>query len=137
MRKPKLIDLVGNNAVPDTIKHMLIKISESNREATLADVLSMYTKERAIVFTDTKREASELAMSKLLPGAEALHGDFTQAHREQILAAFKAGKIKTLVTTDVASRGIDVPNVDIVIQYRVRRSRKRETRSSIAATDAP
>jgi ATP-dependent RNA helicase DDX21 len=51
--------------------------------------------------------------------AQALHGDVSQAIRESILADFRSGKFSTLVTTDVAARGIDVANVDIVLQYTV------------------
>jgi ATP-dependent RNA helicase DeaD len=83
MRKPKLIDLVGRNAVPDTVKHMLIKVSNEHRDSVMADVLSMYTKERAIVFTETKRDATELATSKYLPGIDCnMHACLMHWHTE-------------------------------------------------------
>lgn len=57
-----------------------------------------------------------LSMSRLV-GCEALHGDITQAQREKTLNAFREGKFSVLVATDVAARGLDIPNVDLVRQY--------------------
>ncbi len=48
---------------------------------------------------------------------EALHGDIPQAQREKTLGRFRAGDIQVLVATDVASRGLDIPNVDLVVHY--------------------
>ncbi len=67
------------------------------------------------MFTQTKRDADDVAlgMGRIL-GCEALHGDISQAQREKTLDAFREGKITVLVATDVAARGLDVPNVDLV-----------------------
>jgi ATP-dependent RNA helicase DDX21 len=73
---------------------------------------------KTIVFTQTKRDADDvaLAMGRIL-GCEALHGDISQTQREKTLDAFREGKITVLVATDVAARGLDVPNVDLVCTY--------------------
>jgi ATP-dependent RNA helicase DDX21 len=73
---------------------------------------------KTIVFTQTKRDADDvaLAMGRIL-GCEALHGDISQTQREKTLDAFREGKITVLVATDVAARGLDVPNVDLVIHF--------------------
>lgn len=78
---------------------------------------------RAIVFTETKREADELATSGALDGcgAAVLHGDVTQRQREITLSQFRAGQLQVLVATDVAARGLDISGVDVVVQYRVPR----------------
>ena len=70
---------------------------------------------KSIVFTQTKRDADRLAyaMAKSLR-CEALHGDISQAQRERTLAGFREGHFNVLVATDVASRGLDIPNVDLV-----------------------
>lgn len=67
------------------------------------------------MFTQTKRDADEVssAMSRVL-GCEALHGDITQTQREKTLNAFREGNFSVLVATDVAARGLDIPNVDLV-----------------------
>ena len=70
---------------------------------------------KTIVFTQTKRDADEVAMSmNRMLGTEALHGDISQAQREKTLASFRNGKFSVLVATDVAARGLDIPNVDLV-----------------------
>ncbi|CAN1256497.1 DEAD-box ATP-dependent RNA helicase 53, mitochondrial [Linum perenne] len=75
---------------------------------------------KCIVFTETKRDADRLAyaMSKSLK-CEALHGDISQMQRERTLAGFRDGQFNILVATDVAARGLDVPNVDLIIHYAI------------------
>lgn len=76
----------------------------------------MYAKGgKTIVFTQTKRDADEvsLALSNSI-ASEALHGDISQHQRERTLNSFRQGKFTVLVATDVASRGLDIPNVDLV-----------------------
>lgn len=71
---------------------------------------------KCIVFTQTKRDADQLAYAMQRNfKCEALHGDISQNQRERTLSAFREGRFNTLVATDVAARGLDVPNVDLVI----------------------
>lgn len=67
------------------------------------------------MFTQTKRDADEvsLALSSII-SSEALHGDISQHQRERTLNGFRQGKFAVLVATDVAARGLDIPNVDLV-----------------------
>ena len=72
---------------------------------------------RAMIFTSTKKEANELALNSVLKQeTQVLHGDINQTQREITLSSFREGKIRVLVATDVASRGLDIPEVDLVIQ---------------------
>lgn len=70
---------------------------------------------KCIVFTQTKRDADRLScsMSRSFQ-CEALHGDISQAQRERTLAGFRDGRFNILIATDVAARGLDIPNVDLV-----------------------
>mmetsp|Transcript_59682 Transcript_59682/g.121692 ORF Transcript_59682/g.121692 Transcript_59682/m.121692 type:complete len:849 (-) Transcript_59682:1378-3924(-) len=74
---------------------------------------------KTIVFTETKRQADELVSGGVFKSltAQALHGDVGQKQRDSTLAAFRAGSFNVLVATDVAARGIDIKNVDLVIQF--------------------
>ena len=74
---------------------------------------------KTIVFTQTKRDADELVSGGVFKSltAQALHGDVAQKQRDATLSAFRAGAFNVLVATDVAARGIDIPDVDLVIQY--------------------
>lgn len=119
-RDPVKVDLVGEgkSQAAQTVEHLKIRVGRT-RTRVLADLLPIYNPERAIVFTRTKREADELAMELIHRGieAEALHGDLAQSQRERALGAFRAGRVRVLVATDVAARGLDIPEVDLVVQY--------------------
>lgn len=70
---------------------------------------------KTIVFTQTKRDADEVSMALTSSiASEALHGDISQHQRERTLNGFRLGKFTVLVATDVAARGLDIPNVDLV-----------------------
>ena len=74
---------------------------------------------KTIVFVQTKRDADDLVSGRVFKSlsAQALHGDVAQKQRDATLSAFRAGAFNVLVATDVAARGIDIPEVDLVIQY--------------------
>lgn len=74
---------------------------------------------KTIVFVETKREADELVSGGVFKSltAQALHGDVGQKQRDATLAAFRTGAFNVLVATDVAARGIDIKDVDLVIQF--------------------
>ncbi len=122
------VDLVGSQKLKtnENIKHLAIQCFWQQRAATISDVVRMYgggRGGRAIIFTETKNEANELAlggqdgMSKM--ECQVLHGDIAQKQRETTLKGFRDGKFNVLVATDVAARGIDIPDVDLVIQWYV------------------
>lgn len=73
---------------------------------------------KTIVFTETKRQADQIAMGGVFKTltAEVIHGDVGQGRRDAILNSFRAGKYNVLVATDVAARGIDIKDVDLVVQ---------------------
>ncbi len=120
LRSPIKVDLVGDeNATQSTTTHMAIKVSAAARTKVLADLLTVQGPERAIIFTRTKRDCDELALELIHRGleAEAIHGDLAQSQRERALEGFRAGRTRVLVATDVAARGLDVPDVELVVQH--------------------
>lgn len=74
---------------------------------------------KTIVFTQTKRDADNLAFALGSKNykCEPLHGDIAQGQRERTLKRFRDGNINILVATDVAARGLDIPNVDLVVTF--------------------
>ncbi|PXF47701.1 DEAD-box ATP-dependent RNA helicase 7 [Gracilariopsis chorda] len=119
-----------------TVRHCAVRVPEREeaRASLLADIIAVHsptktngedgvkqTPSRVIVFTQTKREADDLATSGALDGcgAAVLHGDVSQRQREITLSQFRNGKFQVLVATDVAARGLDISGVDVVVQYRV------------------
>jgi ATP-dependent RNA helicase RhlE len=85
----------------------------------LADLLRTETIDRSLVFTRTKHGADKVVRGLVKSGiaAQAIHGNKSQNQRERVLAEFRAGKIRTLVATDIAARGIDVDGISHVINY--------------------
>lgn len=113
------VDLVGRTkATPTTVKHLAIIASPSVRTSTVADVVKVYGGSgRSIVFANTKAEANDLSLNSALSKVcQVLHGDIAQAQREITLQAFREGKFACLVATDVAARGLDIPEVDLIVQ---------------------
>lgn len=120
LNSPVVVDAVGEgkSQAAQTVEHLKVKVGRA-RTRVLADLLTVYNPEKAIVFTRTKREADELANELIHRGveSEALHGDLAQSQRERALGAFRSGRVNVLVATDVAARGLDIPEVDLVVQY--------------------
>ncbi|GMF10799.1 unnamed protein product [Phytophthora lilii] len=122
LKEPVSIDLVGDNdnQVPATVTHKAINAPLRDRIQVLENVLRLHAHDgQTLVFTETKQEADEIANS--LPGqdARALHGDLSQGMRTSTMNGFRSGQVKTLVCTDIAARGLDIANVELVVQYRL------------------
>ena len=112
------IDLVKDlkNKTSKTVEHLAINCPYQNRMSALADILICYGGGQIIVFTSTKKEANDLLLSeKIKKDIEVMHGDIAQNQREVTLKRFKEKKFNVLVATDVASRGLDIPSVDLVV----------------------
>ncbi|KAG6426479.1 hypothetical protein SASPL_110702 [Salvia splendens] len=110
-------DLVGNAKMKAStnVRHFVLPCSVSARAQLIPDIIRCYSSGgRTIIFTETKDSASTLA--GVLPGARALHGDIQQSTREVTLNAFRSGKFSTLVATNVAARGLDIDDVQLIIQ---------------------
>ncbi|KAJ2062216.1 hypothetical protein GGI17_002574 [Coemansia sp. S146] len=115
----KKIDLIGNQKLKtsETVAYKAIVTPWKTRHDIVADMVAVYGKAgRSIIFTETKADANRLALlPKFVNGAQALHGDIAQAQREITLKGFREGTLKVLICTDVAARGLDIPEVDLVI----------------------
>jgi len=100
------------------INHISINCPWHNRMQTLADILTIYGGiGQTIVFCSTKAECNSLLTTdKMTKSIEVMHGDIAQNQREVTLKRFKEQKFNVLVATDVAARGIDIPDVDLVVQ---------------------
>ncbi|CAN1265131.1 DEAD-box ATP-dependent RNA helicase 7 [Linum perenne] len=113
----KTIDLVGNEKMKASInvRHIVLPCTSSAIPQLIPDVIHCYSSGgRTIIFTEKKETANQLA--GLLPGARPLHGDIQQSQREVTLSGFKSGKFLTLVATSVAARGLDINDVQLIIQ---------------------
>ncbi|XP_077451132.1 nucleolar RNA helicase 2 [Stigmatopora argus] len=118
----KRVDLIGTKTqrTATTVEHLAIACSFfSQRPALIGDIIKLYSgcNGRVIIFCETKKEASGLALNEAIKqSCQALHGDIAQNQRETTLRGFRNGSFAVLVATDVAARGLDIPEVDLVIQ---------------------
>jgi ATP-dependent RNA helicase RhlE len=103
----------------DRVEQRVILIEKAGKPALLAELLKTETIDRALVFTRTKHGADKVvkALEKSGIASDAIHGNKSQNQRERALGAFRAGKVRVLIATDIAARGIDVDGVSHVVNY--------------------
>lgn len=120
----KYINLTKNlsDKTPKNVVHLLMKIPVNVNSRLLESLFRKYCSDKdskTIVFTETKREANSISdLDIMRRSALPLHGDVPQKKREVILRKFREGRIRTLVATDVASRGLDIPKVNLIVQLK-------------------
>ena len=104
---------------PDITQHALVADNDAHKARMLDTLLRETDVDQTLVFTATKRAAEDLSVSLLGKGFDvgALHGDMRQRERSQMLQRLRDGKMRVLVATDVAARGIDVPGINLVVNY--------------------
>jgi ATP-dependent RNA helicase RhlE len=119
LNNPQRVEVAANNRTVPQIEQKLLFVDRENKKALLLDLLAKREISRALVFTRTKYKAQNLSkqLTRRRVKADALHGDKTQAARQRALGSFHDGYIKVLVATDIAARGIDVNDIDHVINY--------------------
>lgn len=119
MRKPVNIQIKSNNVTLDEIKQLVIQTTDRTKQETLSRLIKLYRPYLAMIFCRTKRRAS--ALNEYLIGegfnSDELHGDLSQAKREQVMKRFREAELQLLVATDVAARGLDVEGVTHVFNY--------------------
>ncbi|HMP77873.1 MAG TPA: DEAD/DEAH box helicase, partial [Pirellulaceae bacterium] len=115
MSDPKLISLSANKIASETIDQYYLRTPEELKFDVLVRLLQREQPQQAIIFCRTKlgteRLYRKLLKLKLLSGLGTIHGDLGQSARDQIMQAFRDGKVNYLVATDVVGRGIDVSSI--------------------------
>lgn len=117
--KPVRVEVAPVSSVVDTIKQNLYFVEKPQKSKLLIDILEKEKKKTVLVFSRTKHGADRIAraLNKKGIGCEAIHGDKTQNARQRALTNFKSGKTRVIIATDIAARGIDIANLEIVINY--------------------
>jgi ATP-dependent RNA helicase RhlE len=119
LNNPAKVSVTPQATMVEKINQRLIFVEGAHKRELLAELFEDPKLSRAIVFTRTKRGADRVAKHLESAGvdAAAIHGDKSQGQRERALAAFKGGKVRALVATDIAARGIDVDAVSHIINF--------------------
>jgi ATP-dependent RNA helicase RhlE len=119
LKTPQLIEVARRNAVNESISHRMHPVAAERKRHLLLHLLREPELNQVLVFVGTKFGASRLAhfLERQGVNAGAIHGDKSQQQRTEALEAFKSGKVRVLVATDVAARGLDIDDLPHVLNY--------------------
>jgi ATP-dependent RNA helicase RhlE len=119
LRDPYRVSVTPVAKTADRVAQKVVYVEQQKKRALLVELFGDQAMTRTLIFTRTKRGADRVARSLEQVGVDAasIHGDKSQGQRERALADFKAGKVRALVATDIAARGIDIDSVSHVVQF--------------------
>jgi ATP-dependent RNA helicase RhlE len=119
LKKPVRVEVARAGKTADKLTQELHYITKHDKAEALLDLLGNHREDRTLVFGRTKFGMEKLSKRLITAGFKAgsIHGNKTQPQRDRAIAAFKSGEIKVLVATDVAARGLDIPDVKYVYNY--------------------
>lgn len=121
LNKPKRVDVAPVSSAADTVKQYLFYTNRTTKRSLLLHILREEEIEQVLVFGRTKHGADKIARYLKKEGiqADAIHGNKSQVQRQKTLNNFKGGRVRVLVATDIAARGIDIQELGHVINYDV------------------
>jgi ATP-dependent RNA helicase RhlE len=121
VHNPSKVEVTPSASTADTIEQFIYFVDKNNKNDLLVDILKDQNIKTALVFTRTKYGADKVmrVLLKHRIKAEAIHGNKTQNARQRALSNFKSQATRVLVATDIAARGIDVDNLEFVINYEI------------------
>ncbi|MBZ0107766.1 MAG: DEAD/DEAH box helicase [Candidatus Scalindua rubra] len=119
LHNPKLVEVARQNAAAENVDQSVFHVPKSRKCELLSHLIKEGDWNQVLVFTKTKHGANRLAKQLEKNGimAAAIHGNKSQSARTLALAEFKAGKVRVLVATDIASRGLDIDRLPHVVNY--------------------
>ena len=119
VNNPIHIQIAPKDVVSKNITHSVLEVKMDDKRYFLERLIKENLESKILIFVRTKVRAERVqaAMNRVNITCANLHGDIDQKEREITLANFKNGKIQFLIATDVAARGVDIPNVDFVVNY--------------------
>jgi ATP-dependent RNA helicase RhlE len=119
LRDPATVAVTPVASTAERIAQRVVHLDRGAKQGALADLLRNEPVDRALVFTRTKHGADKVVRGLEKSGirSAAIHGNKSQGQRERVLADFRSGKVRTLIATDIAARGIDVDGISHVINF--------------------
>ncbi|HZS60920.1 MAG TPA: DEAD/DEAH box helicase [Gemmatimonadaceae bacterium] len=121
LRKPLVVQVGRRSMAASTVTHAVYPVPQDKKSALLIELLNKPEMDSVLVFTRTKHGADRVVRNLERAGvnAVAMHADKTQGQRTKALEDFKAGRVRVLVATDIAQRGLDISGISHVINYDV------------------
>jgi len=119
MKDPKYVEIGRDNSAIKEIEQHFVKVFKKQKKDALIEFFEKFKPQKTIVFSNTKRMTDELERFLFQKGyrAYALHGDMRQSMRKRVMDSIKASESFILVASDVAARGIDIKDVDYVVNF--------------------
>jgi len=119
LNNPQVITIDDKTEVASGVEQLVYTVDADRKRELLSYLIGSKNWQQVLIFTRTKITADELAKEICKDGikAQSLHGDKSQGARDKALADFKSGKVRALVATDVAARGIDIVDLEYVVNY--------------------
>ena len=119
LRDPVRVEVTPASSTVDRVDQRVYFVERPEKKSLLVSVLRKQADKSVLVFSRTKHGADRIAriVSKAGIGCDAIHGDKSQTARQRALSNFKAGKTRVIVATDIAARGIDIDQLEMVINY--------------------
>jgi superfamily II DNA/RNA helicase len=116
---PKIVGVAKQNSTSGKVKQSVYWVSEARKRELLSELIGVNNWQQVLVFAGTKESANILAKELKLDGIKAAlcHGDRTQGARNKALTDFREGRVRVLVATDVAARGLDIDNLGYVVNF--------------------
>ncbi len=121
LRKPKLIEVDERNTAATQVEQKVYMVDADRKREITSYLIGSKNWQQVLIFTRTKKDADFLAKEMCKDGikTQSIHGDKSQGARDRALEEFKQGKTRALVATDVASRGLDIQQLQYVINYQL------------------
>jgi ATP-dependent RNA helicase DeaD len=118
-KNPEIIKIETPTLTVSKTDQLYYNVKKSDRDQLLVRILDLYDPASAIIFANTKKDVDTLSayLQKHNYEADALHGDLKQSQRDYVMGRFRSKRLKFLIATDVAARGLDISHVDMVINY--------------------
>ncbi len=119
LKNPVKIYITPKSSTVDSIKQLVYFVEKKEKSLLLISILSKAEDQSVLIFSRTKHNADKIVkiLGKAGIGSQAIHGNKSQAARQSALGNFKSGKTRVMVATDIASRGIDINELPLVINY--------------------
>jgi ATP-dependent RNA helicase RhlE len=119
LKSPALIEVAAQNATAELVTQVIHPVDKNRKRELLSYLIGSNNWKQVLVFTRTKHGANRLSQQLVKDGitAAAIHGNKSQGARTRALAEFKAGKVRVLVATDIAARGLDINQLPHVVNF--------------------
>ncbi|MFQ2188960.1 DEAD/DEAH box helicase [Aeromonas jandaei] len=117
--KPQVVSVNKQNTTADTVSQVVYPVEQKRKRELLSELIGKQNWQQVLVFASTRESCDELVEELNLDGIKSavVHGDKAQGSRRRALRDFMEGKVRVLVATEVAARGLDIPDLEYVVNY--------------------